>query len=71
MELLRSQGSKQMCNLPDAFQAYATGETQSVGSSTGVMAPSFTILSNSECRLLILFGNIYLCVFSRTGHLFD
>ena len=34
-----------MCNSPHAFQAYASDETQSVGSSTGVMTPSFTILS--------------------------
>ena len=40
-----------MHNTPDVFQAYATGETQSVGSSTGVMAPSFTILSNSALTL--------------------
>ena len=37
-----------MCNSPDAFQAYATDETQSV---TGVMTPGFTILSNSVLTL--------------------
>ena len=51
MALLWPQGSKQMCNSLDAFQAYATDETQSVGSSTGVMTPSFTILSNSALTL--------------------
>ena len=40
-----------MHNSPDIFQAYATDETQSVGSSTGVMAPCFTILSNSALTL--------------------
>ena len=40
-----------MCNSPDAFQSYVTDETQSVGSSTGVMTPSFTILSNSALML--------------------
>ena len=40
-----------MHNSPDAFQAYTTDETQSVGSSTGVMKPSFTILSNSALTL--------------------
>ena len=40
-----------MCNSPDTFQAYATDETQSIGSSTGVMTPSFTILSNYALTL--------------------
>ena len=40
-----------MCNSLDAFQTYATDETQSVGSSTGVMTPSFAILSNSTLTL--------------------
>ena len=40
-----------MHNSPDAFQAYATDETQSVGSSTGVMTPSYTILCNSALTL--------------------
>ena len=30
----------------DSFQAYVTDETQSVGSSTWVLTPHFTILSN-------------------------
>ena len=51
MALLRSRGSKQMCNSLDAFQAYATDETQSVGSSTWVMTSGFTILSNSTLTL--------------------
>ena len=51
MALLRSWGSKQMCNSPDIFQACATDETQSVGSSTGVMTPSFTILFYSALTL--------------------
>ena len=33
------------------LKLYATDETQSVGSSTGVMTPSFTILSNSALTL--------------------
>ena len=49
--LLRSWGSKQMHNWPDAFQAYAIDETQSGSSSTRVMTPSFTILSNSVLTL--------------------
>ena len=44
-------GSKQMCTSPDAFQTYATDETQSVGSSTGVMTPSFAILLNFALTL--------------------
>ena len=40
-----------MCNSPDAFQAYATDEIQSVGSSTRVVTPSFTILSSSALIL--------------------
>ena len=40
-----------MHNSSDAFQAYATDEIQSVGSSIGVMTPSFTILSNSALTL--------------------
>ena len=40
-----------MHNSLDAFQAYATDEIQSVGSSTGVMTPSFTILSNLALTL--------------------
>ena len=40
-----------MHNSPDIFQAYATDETQSFGTSTGVMAPHFTILSNSALTL--------------------
>ena len=40
-----------MHNSPAFFQAYAIDETQSVGSSTGVMTPSFTILSNSALTL--------------------
>ena len=38
-------------NSPDTFQAHATDETQSVGSSRGVMTPSFTILFNSALTL--------------------
>ena len=51
MALLRSWGSRQMHYSPDAFQAYAANETQSVGSSAGMMTPSFTILSNSALTL--------------------
>ena len=51
MGLLRAWGSKQMCNSPDAFQAYYTDETQSVDSFTRMMTPSFTILSNSASTL--------------------
>ena len=40
-----------MHNSLDAFQAYATDKTQSVGSSTVVMTPSFIILSNSALIL--------------------
>ena len=40
-----------MDNSPDALKAYATDKTQSVGSSTGVMTPSFTTLSNSALTL--------------------
>ena len=40
-----------MHNSPDPFQAYVTDETQSVGSSTGVMTPTFTIVSNSALTL--------------------
>ena len=40
-----------MPNFPDAFQAYATDETQSVGLSAGVMTLCFTILSNSALTL--------------------
>ena len=40
-----------MHNSPDIFQAYATDETQSVGSSTAVMTPSFTTLSSSVLTL--------------------
>ena len=40
-----------MCNSPDTSQAYATDETQSVGSSVVVVTPSFTILSNSAFTL--------------------
>ena len=51
MALLKSWGSKQMYNSPDIFQSYATDETQSVGSSMGVMTPNLTILSNSALTL--------------------
>ena len=51
MALLRLQGSKQRHNSPDTFQIYATDETQSIGSSTAVMAPTFTILSSSALIL--------------------
>ena len=40
-----------MHNSPDIFQAYATDETQSVGSTTRVMTPNFTILLNSALTL--------------------
>ena len=40
-----------MCNLLDVLQAYVTDQIKSVGSSTGVMTPSFTILSNSALTL--------------------
>ena len=40
MGLLRSWGYKQKCNSPDSLQAYATDETQPVGSSSGLMTPS-------------------------------
>ena len=49
--LLRSHGSRQRHNSPDSFQTYATDKTQSVGSSTRVMTPSFIILSNSALTL--------------------
>ena len=51
MTLFRSWGSKQRCNSPGSFQAYAIDETQSITSSSGVMTPSFTILSNSALTL--------------------
>ena len=51
MALLRSQGPKTDAQLTDAFQPYATDETQSVGLSTGVRTPGFAILSNSALTL--------------------
>ena len=54
IEIMRVQ---QMHNSPDALQAYATDETQSVGSSTGEMTPSFTILSKSALTLGHMGGN--------------
>ena len=48
IEITRVQ---KMHNTPDAFQAYATDQTHSLGSSTEVTTPSFTILSNSALTL--------------------
>ena len=52
-----------MHNLPDFFQAYATGETQTVVLSTEMMTASFTILSNSALTL----GHMEIGHFCRHG----
>ena len=48
IEIKRIHTDAQFTNI---FKAYATDETQFVGSSTGVMTPNFTILSNSAITL--------------------
>ena len=57
-----------MYNSLDVFKAYATDDTQFVGSSTGVMTPSFTILSNSALPLGCMeIGHFQGAIFDRLG----
>ena len=56
-------GSKQWHNSPYFLHTYATDETQSIGSTTGVMTKCFTILSNFAltlgCMEIVHFDTVY------------